>query len=225
MVSGHLMSPPSNLCRAPPLGWSGWHADRSSQWSSLRCCLWISLGTWILRLGLAKKWHRRSVNFLHRIWKQWKSWKHGNLELIFRMIRSFSSCIWIKMLHCLKHLYYNYKTNQPICGSLFHVICFCMFLPHKPGLPVAMRSSLDQLRDDIDTLDDFRKGLDQRPDDPFRWFRWVEGRWFRMDSKERKLAASPSEILLVMILNDVKLYFMIFNDIDDVDDMWDIKWN
>ena len=27
-----------------------------------------------------------------------------------------------------------------------------------------LRSSLDQLRDDIDTLDDFRKGLDQRLD-------------------------------------------------------------
>ena len=31
------------------------------------------------------------------------------------------------------------------------------------------RSSLDQLRDDIDTLDDFRKGLDQRLGTKGRW--------------------------------------------------------
>ena len=67
-----------------------------------------------------------------------------------------------------------------------------------------MRSSLDQLRDDIDTLDDFRKGLDQlgRPDGGLGGLKDVGLGWIQ----KRRLAASPSEILLVMILNDINWY-------------------
>lgn len=89
-----------------------------------------------------------------------------------------------------------------------------------------MRSSLDQLRDDIDTLDDFRKGLDQlgRPDGGLGRLKDVGLGWI-----QKKKVSSFTKWDIAS--NDINWYQLILNDIDyldsiynDMDNMSCIKW-